>query len=237
MEFVFVRHGESVLNAQGRYTGGLDAALSPRGRRQAVAASDGLAGRRVDWVVASPLRRARDTADAVAGPHRVLVETDARLVEHCKGVLEGQLRGPLPEGGWESVPGAEPAAELLGRVAEAVSDLAGRDGVGVVVAHAGVARAIECVRSGVPAQRLWGLDQVANGTPVTFRWPRLAASVGDVAAAQGYGWLVPDERPDRRVFLDVAELDEPVVPGERVTFVELGPPWARFAARVERSGM
>lgn len=66
---LLVRHGESVFNADQRFTGLLDVALSEHGMEQCHEAADLLIeqGLRPEIVITSPLRRASDTA-------RVLVE-------------------------------------------------------------------------------------------------------------------------------------------------------------------
>ena len=61
----FLRHGESVANAAGRFAGqGDDSPLTEKGRTQARQAAhrlpDGLT-----WIVSSPLRRARESATIV----------------------------------------------------------------------------------------------------------------------------------------------------------------------------
>lgn len=89
---VLVRHAETELNAQRRYSGRADVALSEAGRLQAVKTAARLttmAGE-VAAVVASPLSRCTATADRIAaelGVEPVLVEPD--LVECDFGEWEG----------------------------------------------------------------------------------------------------------------------------------------------------
>jgi broad specificity phosphatase PhoE len=66
---LFLRHGESVRNAHtgSEALGEKDGdRLTERGREQARAAAAGLAGEGVTQLLTSPLRRARETADALA---------------------------------------------------------------------------------------------------------------------------------------------------------------------------
>jgi broad specificity phosphatase PhoE len=51
MECWLVRHGESTWNSVGRFQGGLDAPLSPRGLDQARALAAGLAATRFDGLL------------------------------------------------------------------------------------------------------------------------------------------------------------------------------------------
>jgi ribonuclease H / adenosylcobalamin/alpha-ribazole phosphatase len=65
---VLLRHGETVLTPQKRFSGtGADPDLSERGRWQAARAAEAFAERRtIEAIVSSPLGRCRQTADAVA---------------------------------------------------------------------------------------------------------------------------------------------------------------------------
>ena len=80
---LLVRHGQSTWNALGRWQGRADPPLSGLGERQAVEAASRLG--QLDAIVASPLRRARRTAELIAaqlgvGPvalHEDLIERDA----------------------------------------------------------------------------------------------------------------------------------------------------------------
>lgn len=69
MELVFVRHGESEGNAQGRLQGRQDSPLSPLGREQAGMAGAWLKqhGPTFDHVYCSPLSRASETARIIVG--------------------------------------------------------------------------------------------------------------------------------------------------------------------------
>src|SRR5690606_9881051 len=62
MKILLARHGETQWNAEGRYQGQEDIALSPVGEAQARALGERLREVRIDRAVASPLSRARSTA-------------------------------------------------------------------------------------------------------------------------------------------------------------------------------
>jgi broad specificity phosphatase PhoE len=81
-----VRHGESEANAAGRWQGRSDGPLTERGLRQGA----GLAGRLdgVAHVYASPLRRARLTAEAFAGSTGIPVRQHPGLLEIAFGSWE-----------------------------------------------------------------------------------------------------------------------------------------------------
>ena len=78
MRLLFVRHAESVANAEGRLAGREDYELTEPGRRQARALRDRLEaeGFRPTHLYSSPSTRAAETARIVSGP---LVPADSGL--------------------------------------------------------------------------------------------------------------------------------------------------------------
>ncbi len=147
----------------------LDLPLAPEGRRQARALARRLAGLPLDRIVASPMRRALETARTVAAGRPV--ETDRRLVEIDYGAWEGltyaqmEARDPALRDAWEQdpaavrPPGGETAAEVAARCRSFLDDQlawaeqsAGPDGPPclLVAAHGSLNRILLCVALGVP---------------------------------------------------------------------------------------
>lgn len=163
LSFVFVRHGETEFNLRGLLAGSTDVALTARGTQQAAAAAAALAAEPVRRVFTSPLRRARDTARAIAARHGVAPEIVQDLRERNWGTLEGRtfpadLYHPHP-------PGGEAMGAYLDRLRAAMACIlpfAGAPGV-VVVAHAGVFDGLCRVLAGLTAPPL-----IANAAPVWF---------------------------------------------------------------------
>ncbi|WP_326690683.1 bifunctional RNase H/acid phosphatase [Streptomyces sp. NBC_01795] len=130
--FVLLRHGETALTPEKRFSGsgGSDPELSAVGRRQAAAVAEALAARgTIQAVVASPLRRCQETAAAVAERLGLPVRTDEGLRETDFGDWEGltfaEVRERHPEDlqAWLSSTAARPTGggESFGTVAERVS--------------------------------------------------------------------------------------------------------------------
>ena len=95
MRLYIVRHGESTGNLAGTLQGSrVDEPLSPRGVQQAEALAARLAGEPIDAVFASPMIRARQTAEILAAPHGLAIALDPDLVEFDWGVWCGR---PLNE--------------------------------------------------------------------------------------------------------------------------------------------
>ncbi|MEV4847073.1 histidine phosphatase family protein [Micromonospora matsumotoense] len=147
------RHGNTDWNAAGRVQGQVDVPLNELGRDQARTAAPLLAALRPDVVVASDLRRAADTAAALAQLTGQPVRPDTRLRERHFGQWQGlaltdaAARFPTEHARWRAGdpdPGAgiESLDDLGKRVGEALlaaAELA--DGGTVVVAtHGGAAR-------------------------------------------------------------------------------------------------
>jgi broad specificity phosphatase PhoE len=141
-----VRHGE-VENPRGIVYGRMPGYnLSERGKRQAAGAAERLRRAPVGVVWASPLERARETADVIAEPHGVEVAIDERLTESdttFEGLTRsiiGLLRSPRH---WWSVRNpirpswgetfADIGVRMVSAVDEAMALADGRDVV--VVSH------------------------------------------------------------------------------------------------------
>ncbi|MER7619862.1 bifunctional RNase H/acid phosphatase [Streptomyces sp. NPDC126503] len=115
--FVLLRHGETALTPEKRFSGsgGSDPELSPVGLRQAEAVAAALAARgTVQEIVSSPLTRCRQTAAAVAARLGLDVRVEQGLRETDFGAWEGmtfaEVRERYPEDldAWLSSPKAAP---------------------------------------------------------------------------------------------------------------------------------
>lgn len=169
-----VRHGRTDANASGRLLGRLDVGLDEVGRGQAGALSDVLpVGARV---VASPLKRARDTAAVIAGSGAV--EVDERWVELDYGSLDGVPLGDVDAAVWRSwrwdldycPPGGESLRQLGSRVADACDGLREVAAAGdvVVVSHVSPIKAAIAWALGVGDEVAWRTF-VAPGSISTVR--------------------------------------------------------------------
>jgi broad specificity phosphatase PhoE len=89
--FVFLRHGESIGNAESRWQGQSDYALTVKGRAQAHALAKRWKSEAVkfDLIIASPLVRAKETAEIIASALNAKVEIDPILLERNIGQMEG----------------------------------------------------------------------------------------------------------------------------------------------------
>ena len=90
-DIIFLRHGESVGNAESRWQGQADFPLTDKGRGQAQALADRwlAEGRSFDCILSSPLKRAKETADIIAEALDLPVETESVWLERNVGEVSG----------------------------------------------------------------------------------------------------------------------------------------------------
>lgn len=168
-----IRHGETAWNAESRIQGHADIPLNDRGRWQAGRMAAALADEGIDAIYASDLRRAFDTAAALARAVGLPVATDVGLRERRFGEFEGasfseiEQRWPEASQRWRrrepdfGPAGGETLADFFARSVEALTRLAAAHPGQTValVAHGGV---LDCLyrtaaRIGLQAPRTWQL--------------------------------------------------------------------------------
>ncbi|MGW6736305.1 bifunctional RNase H/acid phosphatase [Streptomyces sp. NPDC055013] len=183
--FVLLRHGETPLTPQKRFSGsgGTDPALSDVGREQAERAGAALARRgTIQAVVASPLARTRETAGIVAARLGLDVSVDDGLRETDFGAWEGLTFGEVRErhpddlNAWLADPEARPTGDGESFAATATRIAATRDKL--IAAYAG--RTVLLVTHVTPIKTF---VRLALGAPPEslFRMELSAASLSAVA--------------------------------------------------------
>ena len=163
-----LRHGETPFSTERRFSGRGDPDLTDKGLAQARAAAARFAGRDITAVVASPLRRAAQTAAAVAEVAGGVVITDDDLAETDFGDWEGhtwseiQKQWPDALAAWladpsVAPPGGESFVSVFARAARARERLAAAysGGTIVVVAHVTPIKAMLREALDAPAQSLY----------------------------------------------------------------------------------
>jgi probable phosphoglycerate mutase len=152
---VLWRHGQTRWNLEDRFQGHTDVELDGTGVEQAQRSARLLAALRPHAIVSSDLRRARDTAEALARLSGLAVKEDPRLRETYGGTWQGltvrEIRAldaeayalwrsgaDVPAGGAESR--SDVAARVLPAIVEALEPVPAGETL-VVVTHGGSARA------------------------------------------------------------------------------------------------
>lgn len=167
------------------YSGRSDVALTPAGREQARRAAEQLANVGIDAVISSPLSRARDTAQAIAGATGAPLTIDERLTEVDYGDFEGLDRAEaLARVGdafqaWRDdpfgapVPGMEPLDDALDRARAATADALATARQPVIVGHQGILR-IVLIALGELAPANYFTKRLHEAEPLTVDDPEIA---------------------------------------------------------------
>ncbi len=167
---LLIRHAETAL--AGTFCGHTDPPLNERGRAQAAALVRKLDGTSIDAIYTSDLRRACETAQALAGPRGLRAQPQSALREIHFGQWEAlrwaqiETLDPAFAALWIkefpaiAAPGGESIAQFENRVLGAVRDLAGellaspRRRIAIVT-HAGVLRLVLERLCGVAPEAAW----------------------------------------------------------------------------------
>lgn len=166
---VLLRHGDTHMSPEHRFSGLCDVPLSADGTRQAKAAASRLAaGSRIDAIISSPLRRAAATAVIAGTELGLTADIDDDLRETDFGEWEGltlteiQQRWPDAAAAWrhnpqQAPPGGESFAATARRVHQACDRLL-RDHSGqtvLVVSHITPIKILLCRALDVPLAALY----------------------------------------------------------------------------------
>ena len=186
---ILIRHGQSVWNAENRFTGWTDVELSERGVAEAERAGDLLSEIRFGVVHTSGLIRAQKTAEIIMSRNnisgKIPVMKDQRLNERHYGDLQGLNKAETAEKhGAEQVhiwrrsfdvppPGGESLKMNAERTIpyfeeEIVPDL--KDGKNVLVsAHGNSLRSIVMHIESISPEEIVSLE-IATGTPMFYKY-------------------------------------------------------------------
>ena len=178
MRLVLCRHAEPEAAARGRVCGRVDVGLSASGEAQADLLAASLASERPSALYASPIRRARETAERIAPVLGLEPRLDPRLRELDFGELEGrsydEIAASDPElyRAWMerpttvSFPGGESFADLKKRALAALDRIRAEHEAALVVTHGGVLRAGLAAWLAMPDEAIFRLDQRYGGVTI-----------------------------------------------------------------------
>lgn len=190
-EITFVRHGESIGNANGYHQGRYDFPLSEKGISQANQLADfWLAqNRHFDSVISSPLTRASQTAEIIAHKLNVPLSFDPLWMERDAGVLSGvhheEARQRFPRPDFLSLydkigRSGESQWQLFIRAGEAIDKLLALPPARyMIVSHGGILNMVMYVILGIfPQPNFYGAQFLFENTsyvelkffPQTHNW-------------------------------------------------------------------
>ena len=171
LEIVLVRHGETDWNSGEVFRGRADIDLNETGIRQAELLGEYLGRDRMDFIYSSPLQRAVKTAEAIAGHHKLDVNTVPNLIDFDFGEWQGlslkEVKAKYEEiyRDWTDtpeqvrVPGGECLEEVRSRAISFVEDAVMRCGEGriALVSHRVVCKVLICALLGVDNSHFSGI--------------------------------------------------------------------------------
>lgn len=202
---VLWRHGQTSWNVERRFQGKTDIPLDETGVQQARRAARLLAGLRPTALLSSPLRRAADTAQALADITGLPVRYDGDLIERDGGAWEGltsreiRERYPAEHAAWQP-PGGETSAQVAKRVGAALEralDDLPPTGQLVVASHGAALRLGMSHLIGLPEEtweRLGGLSNCCWSVVTEMRdggWRLTEHNAGTLPEP-----VLSDDRPD-----------------------------------------
>lgn len=175
MKLYIIRHGETDWNVAGRLQGRSDIPLNDEGRRLARVTAAALADVDFKCVYASPLKRAYETATIIAGARDIPIITDERIQEISFGIYEGyhclKENYDIPDENfiqffkqpeaYRPPQGAESIAQLCGRTADFLQEMATRekefqpDDAILVATHGAALRGLLSYVKGIDAAHFW----------------------------------------------------------------------------------
>ena len=176
LELYLIRHGQTDLSRENRFSGSIDPPLNAVGVRMADAFGAAYADRRWDAIVSSPSRRALDTGNALAGRVGIEMRIEPGLREIAYGEWESmrhsEARERWPEAyAWwaedtasRSTPGGETAFDVAARAAPVIERIRAdhTEGRVLVVSHKATIRILVCALLGLDVR----MFRIRIGQPV-----------------------------------------------------------------------
>lgn len=144
-QFYFLRHGETAWNRRGVMQGLTDIELDPIGERQAREVAPAIAALPIATICASPLIRARRTAEIVNAHNAPMILIND-LKECSFGVYEGKPSGGAWREEWRNgarLEGVEAFDDYVARIIRGINQALTHPGPVLVVGHGGNFWAIE----------------------------------------------------------------------------------------------
>ncbi len=182
---LLVRHGETDWNRDGKFQGQIDVPLNDNGRVQAGQAAEFLKDVHLDFAVSSSMLRPKETAEIILQHHPdVELKLYDGLWEISHGLWEGKFESEIEDGfpgllkQWKEFPETVqmPEGENLRQVWERAlvtwkEIIQSVSGVGIVVAHDAINKAILCQLFALEPQHFWNFKQ-GNGAVSVIDYPK-----------------------------------------------------------------
>jgi broad specificity phosphatase PhoE len=171
-EIILARHGETEWNVEEVFRGRADIELNETGRQQAELLAEHLAELKIEAVYSSPLKRALDTAEAIARRHKLKVKASPGLIDGDFGQWQGLQLQEVKKRYKElyrqwaespqlvKIPGGESLDEVRERAMRVIDEIVARHQQRVVlVSHRVVNKVLICALLGLDNSHFWNIRQ------------------------------------------------------------------------------
>ncbi len=169
-EIILARHGETEWNVAEVFRGRIDVELNEVGKKQAELLAEHLSDLKIDAIYSSPLKRAIQTAEMIAGYHKLDVEVAPGLIDFDYGQWQGlphqEVKDKYKElyAEWiknphqAKMPAGESLAEVRERTVSVVDNIiAKHEGTVVLVSHRVVNKVLICALLGLDNSHFWNI--------------------------------------------------------------------------------
>ena len=175
-KIIIARHGQTEWNVGEVFRGRIDVDLDETGVKQAGLLAEYLSGREIEAIYSSPLKRALNTAGAIARRHNLEVEVAPRLIDFNFGKWQGLPHQEVKEkykelyAEWTRnpqqvrMPDGERLDDIRERAISVVDEVTARyEGTIVLVAHRVVNKVLICALLGLDNSHFWDIKQDTCG--------------------------------------------------------------------------
>jgi broad specificity phosphatase PhoE len=175
---ILARHGETAWNVDRIFRGRSEVDLNDVGVKQAELLGKYLSNWKLDAIYSSPVKRALDTANIVAGYQKIGVRVAPGLTDLDFGKWQSlpeqevQRQYPALLDEWHNrphkvkMPGGESLEDVRGRAVEVVNDVLKYQGNVLLVSHRVVIKVLICSLLGLDNSHFWNIGQDVGGITV-----------------------------------------------------------------------
>ena len=168
MKLYVIRHGQTNWNLKGIIQGQKDIELNDKGINEARKAKDEFNSLKIDLIMCSPLKRAKETAKILNTDKNINIIYKSELIERGLGDFEGESCITEEDDIYnyhmnKTIRNIEPVVDLCNRVNELIDEIKNKyKGKNILlVTHSGTARAIE--------RYFYGIDENGDLQPENLK--------------------------------------------------------------------
>lgn len=175
MKFILVRHGETKANVKKIFSGWSNYELTKKGKLQIKLLAEELKDYEVDYIYASPLGRAVETAKEIGESIGKKIIIDDNLREMNFGIFDGRTAKEAEEiypKEWENwinnyesveIPDGESLQSTIKRVKIFIDPIKNQEGSCIIVSHNGIILSILTYLLDLQAKQMWHFQCTTGG--------------------------------------------------------------------------